>query len=748
MILKFLKISLIFYFFSFSHLSANEIDKFSVSGNKRISKETIQVLGNIDLDKSFTPKNINQILKNLYETDFFENIEIKIEDKTLVIKVKENPIIQEVSLTGIKKKEFEEKLLEKISLKSRSSFTDFKLQNDVNLINNILKQSGYYFSKIDPLVQKNNENNSINLNFKIDLGSKAKIKTIQFIGDKKIKDRKLKNVIVSEESKFWKFISNKIYLDKQRIELDKRLLDNYYKNKGYYNVDVQDSFVEFKDTGEFNLVYKINAGDKFYFNKLSLEIPDSFDEKDFEKINKILLKSEGNLYSLNDLEKILNKIDALATTKNYEFINADIKETIVKNNNLDIIISFNESEKFYVERINILGNQITLEEVIRNSLIVDEGDPLNEILFNKSINNLRAKGIFKSVKYDVSDGSESNLKNIDIEIVEKPTGEISLGAGVGTAGGSIGGGIKENNFLGKGIRLDSNLQIDENRISGQFIYSKPNFNYSDNTLFTSIKSTSTDYIADYGYKTNENSISVGTTFQQYENLYLNPSILTSYESLETTSAATDNLKKQKGDYFDTYFNYGLDYDLRNQRYQPTDGTRTYFAQQLPIISENSEIINTFEISKYKTIVSDMVGKVSFFSQTANSLTDDDVRISKRLYVPYKKLRGFQKGKVGPKDKESFIGGNYVSTLNFSTTLPQILPSFQNTDFSFFIDMANVWGVDYDSSLDDRSAIRSSTGLSIDLLTPIGPLNFSFAETLNQASSDKTESFRFNIGTSF
>ena len=748
MIFKFLKISTIFLIFFITKLYANEINDVEVVGNKRISKETIQVLGDIDFNKDLTSENVNKILKNLYETDFFEDIKIEIKDKTLFISVKENPIIQEVKITGIKKDEFKEKLLEKISLKSRSSFTNFKLQNDVNLLDNILKQGGYYFSTIEPLVQKNIENNSINLNFSIDLGEKAKIKTIKFIGDKKIKDRKLKNVIVSEESKFWKFISNKVYLDKQRIELDKRLLDSYYKNKGFYNVDVQDSFVEFKNSGEFDLVHKIDAGEKFYFKKLSLDIPDSFDENDFKKINKILKKFEGKLYSLNKLEKILNKIDSLATTKNYEFINAEIDESIVDGNNLNVKILFNESEKFYVERINILGNQITLEEVIRNSLIVDEGDPLNEILFNKSINNLKAKGIFKSVKHKISEGSNANLKNIDIEIEEKPTGEISLGAGVGTAGGSIGGGIRENNFLGKGIKLDSNLQMDENRISGQFVYSKPNFNYSDNTLFTAFRSTSTDYIADYGYKTNENSISVGTTFQQYENLYLNPSILTSYESLETTSAATDNLKKQKGEYFDTYFNYGLDYDLRNQRYQASEGTRTYFAQQLPVISENSEIINTFEISKYKTLASDMVGKVSFFSQTANSLTDDDVRISKRLYVPYKKLRGFQKGKVGPKDKESYIGGNYVSTLNFSTTLPQILPSFQNTDFSFFIDMANVWGVDYDSSLDDRSAIRSSTGLSIDLLTPIGPLNFSFAETLNQASSDKTESFRFNIGTSF
>ena len=748
MISKSFKLIIIYFLISFAYSFANEIKDFSISGNQRISKGTIQVLGKIDLNKSIDNKEVNKILKNLYATDFFENIDIEIKDQNLLITVKENPILENISITGIKKEKFQEKLLENISLKNRSSFTEFKLQKDINLINNILKQSGFYFAKIETFVKKNNENNSINLDFSIELGKKAKIKSIQFIGDKKIKDRKLKNVIVSEESKFWKFVSNRIYLDKNRMQLDKRLLKSYYRNKGYYNVNIIDSFVEFKNQGEFNLIYNIDAGNKFVFNKLNLTIPDSFQEEDFLKINNLMSKLEGKNYSLNKIEKILNKIDALAATKNYEFIDAEVNETIIGDNSLDITISFKESEKLYVERINILGNEITYEEVIRNSLVVDEGDPLNQILFNKSINNLKSKGIFKSVKHRISDGSEINLKNIDIEVEERPTGEISLGAGVGTSGGSIGGGIKENNFLGKGINLDSNLQIDENRISGQFIYSKPNFAYSDNTLFTSIKSTSTDYIGDYGYKTNENSFSIGTTFQQYENFYVSPKLLTSFETLETTNKASANLKKQKGDYFDTYFNYGIDYDLRNQTYQPTDGTRTFFSQQLPIISERNELINTFEISKYQMLPSDMVGKISFYSQAANSLTDDDVRISKRLYIPYKKLRGFQRGKVGPKDDNSFVGGNYVSSLNMSTTLPQILPALQNTDFAFFIDMANVWGVDYNSSLDDKSTLRSSTGLSIDLLTALGPLNFSFSETLSKASSDKTESFRFNIGTSF
>jgi len=479
-----------------------------------------------------------------------------------------------------------------------------------------------------------------------------------------------------------------------------------------------------------------------------LNLPVDFNKDDFNKIFEIAENSKNRYFSLNTIEDILDEIDQIAILKNYEFLNADVEERIVGVDKLDFIINFKQSEKYYVNRINVIGNQFTLEEVIRNSLIVDEGDPFNNILFNKSINSLKSKNIFKSVNYEINNNEIDKTKDITIKVEEKPTGEISLGAGVGTSGGSIGAGIRENNFLGKNINLDSNLEIDENRITGQFIYSKPNFNYSDNSLFLSAKSSVSDFISDYGYKTSENSLGIGTKFEQFNNLFFSPSILMSYEELETTASATNNLKKQTGDYLDLYFNYNLDYDRRNQIFQPSKGFRTGFSQEIPFLSENNELINTFTYTRYNELVNDMVGKFGFYAKTANSLTDDDVRISKRLNVPYNRLRGFQKGKIGPKENESYIGGNYVSALNYSVTLPQILPTLENADFSAFIDSANVWGVDYDSSLDNNSKIRSSTGIAVDLLTPIGPLNFSLTETITKVSSDKTETFRFNIGTSF
>ena len=164
--------------------------------------------------------------------------------------------------------------------------------------------------------------------------------------------------------------------------------------------------------------------------------------------------------------------------------------------------------------------------------------------------------------------------------------------------------------------------------------------------------------------------------------------------------------------------------------------------------DNYEILNTFEITKYTQFPAEMVGKFSFYAKTINAISNEDVRISKRLFIPSRKLRGFESGKVGPVANNDYIGGNYVTAINLLTTLPQILPSFQNTDFALFFDAANIWGVDYDGNIDDNGKIRSSTGVSLDVLTPVGPLNFSLSYPITKSTLDKTETFRFNLGTTF
>ena len=741
---------LFFFFILFSTVQLSQAEilkKYQVIGNDRVSKQTIINFTNTDLNKNLSEKDLNKILKNLYETTFFKDVSLNLKEGTLTINVKEYPIIQEIIFNGIKSDKQLEMLSESIYLKEKNPYNKLFVQEDLNRMLNIFKQSGYYFVDIK-VKEEINTNSTINLIYDIEKGEKALIKTVKFIGDKKFKNRKLHSVITSEENKFWKFLSRGKYLNLERINLDKRLLKNFYLNKGYYLVNVENAYSQILDKKNFSVVFKINAGNKFMFNKFDIIMPNDFDPKKFEKIYKVFDELKDTTYSNRKIEKILDEIDQIALLENYEFIDAKVTETIVDSNKVNFSFRIIESEKFYVQRINILGNNITQEEFIRNQLIVDEGDPFNTLLHTKSINKLKSKGIFKSVKSEINDSDDPSQKIIDIIIEEKPTGEISAAAGVGTTGSTFAIGVKENNFNGEGIELDANLAFSKESLRGLFAYTHPNFAYSERSVTTSVENTITDKEKDYGYKSSLSRVALGTGYEQYQNIYFTPSISISSESLTTTADASANYKKQEGSYFDAIFSYGLTYDKRNSPYQPTSGFRSTWRQKIPLYADGSPLLNGYDITGYKELMDDMVFSLGFYGRTVTSIEGDDVRVSKRLFLPKNRLRGFEPGKVGPKDGADYVGGNYTVAINASSTVPYILQTMENIDLKVFIDTANVWGVDYSNTVGESSKIRSAFGTAIEILTPLGPLSFSLAQPITKAGSDKEETFRFQLGTTF
>ena len=732
-------------FLTFSTYSKN-YEKIIISGNERISNETILIFSEIPENKTLDENSTNKILKKLYKSGFFKDVTVKIKNNNLIINVLENPIIQTVYIEGIKRKQTEADLYNILSLKNRSSFNLNFIKVDELAILGHLRNKGFYFSEINSSYEDLGDN-KIDLFYKINLGKKAKISKISFIGDKKFKDSKLRNIILSEEFKFWKFISGKKYLNEDLINFDKRLLNNFYKNKGYYNVKINSSFANYLGNNKFELIYNIDSGTKIFFNDLVLKLPIDYDLKNFEKLTKIFSELKGENYSLNSIDKILSEIDKIVLNEQYEFLKATVNED-VNNDLINLVFNIDESEKFYVEKINIYGNNVTQEEVLRNVFYVDEGDAFNELLHKKTLNNLKGLNFFSKVDDQIIDGALQNQKIINITVVEKPTGEIMAGAGVGTNGGTVAFGVKENNFLGRGIDFGTDLTISQETVKGIISINNPNYKGSNRSLNLSVQSSTTDRLKNFGYESNKTGFTIGSGFEYYDDLYLNMSTSSYFEELKTDSSASATLKKQKGSYFDTFFNYTLDYDLRNQKFQPTDGVRSRFTQNVPLISESYSLTNTYDLKFYDQWLNENIASYGFFASTTNSLTGKDVKLSDRLFLPSSKLRGFENGKVGPKDGADFIGGNYLLAFNATTTLPQVLPSLQNTNFSLFLDAANIWGVDYNSSIDDGSEVRSSIGIAIDYFSPIGPLNFSLSETISKGKNDIAESFRFSLGTTF
>ena len=736
----------VFLFFLFTNSSFSDVIKeFSIEGNNRVANETIIMFSNLEIGDQISQKKLNEALKDLYYTDYFKDVKITSVNQVIKINVVENPIIQKITIKGIKKNKINDKISEISSKLEKYPFVENKINEQVNLLKNILRSYGYYFVKLQTSINTNS-NNTVDLIYDFELGEIAKIKKINFIGNKIFRDNTLRNIVISEENKFWKFITQNKLLDNNRIKADVSRLNNFYKNRGYFNVKIKSTTAVINDQNQFELIFNINAGQKYFFDNIKIDKQtDDFLNENISIFKKKFVKLKNKPYSKKKINSLVNDLNEFALSNDFVFINAKFKEIIKKDNKIDISVYFDNLEKQYVQRINILGNFITDEKVIRNNLIVDEGDAYNDILFNKSIQTIKSKNIFKTVKYN-SKNNTNNNKVIDITVEEKATGEIFAGAGAGTAGTTLTAGIKENNYLGLGIQLDTNLSLTDDTIRGKFSVLNPNYKNTDKSIKTTIESSAQDFLSSSGYKTKKTGFAIGTEFEQKNDFFVNLEISNYYEDLETISSASNIIKKQEGNYFENLLTYTISYNKLDQNFQPSDGFKNNFSQTLPIISDDLSIENSFTSSAYHSLNDNLILSARFFLKTVNSI-DDNVRVSKRVFVPGRRLRGFESGKIGPKDGSQFIGGNYASSLNLNSTLPNILFENDNIDLNFFIDLANVWEVDFDSSI-DSSKIRSATGIAVNWYSTIGPLTFSYAIPLSEADTDITEKFRFQIGTSF
>ncbi len=731
--------------FLFTSLNAVIIKKIEIIGNDRVSDQTVIVYGDIKINEDINEQKLNQILNDLYSTDFFEDVKVQIKEDVLIINLKEYSVINKLILLGEKSNRIKSEIKKNIRSKEKGSFIKSYISQDIETIKTLYSSIGYNFSKIEAKINKIDDRN-IDLIMDITRGEKTKISSINFIGDKKIRDRRLRDIIASEEDRFYKFISRNTNFSQNIIDLDIRLLKNYYKSLGYYNIKVTSNSAELNNSGNIDLIYSIDAGERYIVNKISTEVDPIFDKELFSPLKENYEKLIGSFYSPFEVKKILEEIDELIEINNLQFVEHNVEE-VLGNNTIAIKFNITEGERKLVERINILGNNVTNESVIRSELLIDEGDPFTTLALSKSIAKIKSRNIFKNVSSEIKDGKNKNLKIIDIIVEEKPTGEISAGAGVGTNGGSFAINISENNWLGRGNSLDFEIEVDQESLRGNISYANPNYDFLGNSISYFISNERNDK-PDQGYENTLVSTGIKTGFEQYKNIFTNLGLTASYDDLRTLSTASSSLKKQSGEFSELAGTYGFKYDTRNRAFMPTSGSIIGFDQTLPIYADKKFISNTFRVSKYRSFSEDVVGATKFYLSSINGLDNEDVRLSKRVKLNSKRLRGFEKNRVGPVDGNDHIGGNYAAALNFEANLPKLLPDNTNTDIGLFLDFGSVWGVDYDSGIDKSNKIRSSTGIAASWLSPLGPMTFVFSTNLSKASTDKTESFNFNLGTTF
>ena len=725
-----------------------EIKQVKILGNKRVSSNTIENL----IDKKVSDVNsiyINNLTRLIYNTDFFSNVKINYDNNILNIIVEENPIINFFYINGISDSDLDE-VNKIISLKENSIFSTAKLKKDFEDIKQLFNSSGYYFASIEPEIIKIDDN-QLNLIWNINKKDISKIKNIYFIGDKYFKENELLEIINSKEYSWWKFFSNSSFYE-ERIEQDKKLLKFFYKSKGFYDVQIESSFVNIDSENNFNITYSINSGKKYKFGNVELK-SDNQDLKDtslydLKNISEKVIKNK--VYSIPVVDLLEKKLNRYLEDKRYANFKIDIEEIKNSNDTINLFIKFTPLKKTLIGKINIYGNTITEEKVVRDNLLLSEGDILNTSKIKKSIDKLESKNIFRKIEYKTSDSIEQkNSEDINFYVKEQPTGSISAGIGYGSNGGLLEGSVNERNFLGKGIDLNFTGRIASEKISGVFSYIDPNFKNSEKE-FANYFYTETDDYSNAGYTSKRIGDRLATKYEIFEDIYLKPFVILQLDKLETNSNASSLMRSRAGSFNTTALGFNLSADFRDSKSQPTAGSFLFFDQSYATLLSDVPTISTSVGSTfYQQLFSDkFIGSAKFkFSNTA-AFDNKNAKLSDRIFTSNTDLRGFESRGIGPIDSGSHVGGNYLGLINLKSTFPNPIPEFLRPKSYLFYDVANVWGVDYSDTISQSSKLRTSIGVAFDVISPVGPLNFTYGIPLSKASTDKEQRFLFNIGSSF
>jgi outer membrane protein insertion porin family len=744
-----IRVFTVFIFLFLTSNSFSEIKKVVITGNTRVSSNTIESL----VDKKVSSVDsiyINNLTKKIYDTDFFSDVKISYNQDILTIIVSENSVVNFFYINGLKDKDLDE-VNKIITLKENAIFSTSKLKKDIESVKDYFRASGYYTATIDPEVIKI-ANNQINLILNIDKKDISKIKNIYFIGNKFFNSSQLADVISSSEDGWWKLFSSS-GLNEQQIEYDKQLLRDFYKSKGFYDVQIESAFAGLDNSNNFRLIYSINSGKKYRFSNVDVQPSNTiYKEKDILEIKNIsvkLLRNED--YSNILLTKLNKQITDYLDSSRYNNFEINIQEKKKADELIDILVQINQEQKVLINKINISGNAITEEKVVRDNLYLSEGDNLSNSKLKKSIDNIKSKQYFSKVEYKLEDSSvKKNAKDLNLFVKEQATGSISAGVGYGTNGALFSTSIDEKNFLGQGIGLNFTGSFSAQKLTGEFSYLDPNFKNSNKELNVSLIAQTDEY-TNSGYKNKSLGSKIATKYEIYEDIYFRPNVNIQSDSLSITNISSSNLlKSRQGSTLTTSLGYNFFVDLRDSKYSPTKGSVFYFDQNIAtLISDISAVQTSLGSTFYQELINEKyIGSAKIKLSNSTALNNKNIKISDRLYASQSDLRGFELRGVGPVDAGDHVGGNYLATLSLKSTFPNPVPDNLRANSYFFYDVGNVWGVDYSDIISGSSKIRSSTGIALDLMSPVGPLSFTYSIPISKASTDKEQRFLFNIGSTF
>jgi outer membrane protein insertion porin family len=734
------------------------VGALKVEGNQRIEQSTVLSYLPLRVGDKLEPEKVDAAIKSLYQTGFFNDVALYQDGGTVIVRVQENPIINRIAFEGnddISK----EDLQKETQLKERNVYTRARVQADTDRILQLYQRSGRFNASVEPKIIKL-EQNRVDLVFEVDEGDQSGISTIRFVGNKHFDSGDLREALATRESRWWRVFSTSDFYDPDRLSFDRELLRRFYLNEGYADFRVLSAVAELDpETKQFFITFTVEEGERYKFGKLAL----TSDIKNFDanKLDENVTAKEGEWYSAEAVDKTIAQLTQAVGDLQYAF--AAVDPDVNRNKEartIDVTFNIKEGTRVFVNRVNIKGNTRTLDEVIRRELLLAEGDPYSLSKIKRSEQKVKDLGYFESVKIDTKRTEAADRTDLDVQVVDKATGEISVGAGFSTTDGALADfSIRERNLLGRGQSVRLGTTLSQRTQQYDISFTEPYFLDRDLAAGFDLFRTETDNQDESSFDQENNGFALRLSYPLSE--LLRQRLTYTFQQTEVSNVgatASRFIREQAGESTTSSISQELTYDARNSKIEPTDGYVARLTNDLAGIGGNVKYLRSrLYGAVYNTIYGDdVIGKLEGEFGNIFGLEDQDVRISDRFFLGGDTLRGFAYAGLGPRDMTNggsdALGGNQFWRSTAEVGFPVGLPNELGIKGHTFVDAGTLSEIDVVSlpgeDFRDDDSVRVGAGFGLSWSSPFGPIRVDLAKALVKENYDQTETFRFSFGTSF
>jgi len=732
--------------------SAQNVERIEINGAQRIEEATISSYMDLKIGDKVDSTATDKALKNLFATGLFADVTVENKSGVVTINVVENPVINKIVFEGNDKIQNAE-LLSEIQLRARQVFTRTKIQSDVARLNQLYRRQGRFSVSIQPKIIRLDQNR-VNLVFEIQEGEVTKVKSIRFVGNTVYSDDKLRSIISTKESAWYRFLSNSDRYDSDRLNYDRELMRNYYLEQGYADFQILSAVAELSnDKDSFFVTFSVEEGARYKIGETKIQ--SAIRNFDASVLEKNIIPEEGDWYNAEEVKTSVEKMTSMLGDLQYAFV--DIRPDIHKdreNKTINITFNINETPRVFVERINVNGNIRTLDKVIRREMDLVEGDPFNRSKLAKSERNIKNLDFFELANIDVSQGSAPDRTVIDVNVEEKSTGELSVGAGFSTSDGPLADfGIRERNLLGKGQDLKLGAVIAGEKTQFDLSFTEPYFLDRDLSAGIDLYHTTTDYQdeSSYDQKRTGGSLRIGYPLSENWRQTLSYKLLKN-EIFDVDSNASRYITDQEGERTTSAIAQRLVYDTRDSAFVTTSGLTYWLEAEVAGLGGDAKYVSAETgASYYYPLADQWILNVVAETGATNAYGGKDIEINERFFLGGSKLRGFESSGIGPRDTatKDALGGNYFYRGSAEMSFPIGLPKELGVRGHAFNDLGSLFNLDETgANIVDESSLRASAGVGLSWRSPLGPIRLDFSIPYLKEDYDEEEHFRFDFGTRF